>query len=1387
MTDSTTMRGALAQRSTPRRWLAIALTTVMALAGVTVSATAANAATGSVTNPTISVVSDGMSTTSPVLDDNENNGIVGTNDRVCFNWTFSSSGVVDGLFQQTLPAGWTWDETSLGTLTSSSSLYTSSYTIVDQTLTATVNVPVGSSIVTLGALCAVPTSAAVPGEYTPTLVVTDGVGETTVTAPPVTVVGTPKTDVVKALAASQRFADHDFGNGQESAVFIDFAITIQRPLGTERFGATDTVFPDPFTITDQLTSAVAPDIELLGPSSGTVALSGASDILVTGATGVGTTPWSVTVRLWYKSSELPTAVDNPSSLPLTNTATVAGIVDDNTANNTATATVQAPDPTGVGPATGKDIYVANDPAAPVFNVDPADTAQAKTTPVTNGFVATASIVYSRFYQSLRYTSSGAIAPLVNPVNYDFWDPTTQQIFGDNGDIYVGDSVGSQLPSAEFDVLYTNDDGSGAVDPTTLTWFPRSDSRFSPSTVSGISVRYLGDGSPNPSWDKAWFLTSVPFTIVAGTAVTVNDIAKFTVDGSSPSSWARFVIVTANQLTMTKAVSVPSTTSGSSFTYTLQPNVDRAPGVTDEAAVTGLKVTDTLPSSIVSVDTSSVSPEWSTAVTPGDPGPDGVPGTSDDVSGITLVFTYLPHGGVATTDAVLAPITYGVTSSLLRPATGTIVNTAIISADENAQSDASRTATATVTIAQANVLAKNKVADDPQIEVRDPQVSWTSAWYNFRTVAQDQTYFVDVLPYNGDGRGTDFSGTATLASATLVGLGAAGSSLEYTTAAPASVSDAPASAVTWIAAPANGDFTGITGVTALRTSVPVFLNGENGVGGLKVALTVSGQVEGDVYANSLTGIVNADSNTPLLFPNGDPALVTVVGSSISGLVWHDVNGDGLSAGEAGIPGVLVSLFDASGAPVLELDGVTPVTTTTALDGTYTFEGYHSGDYIARVAPPTIAQHTTVNTYDNDGDLDSDSGVVTVGVDADLLNVDFGYRYELIAAPAIDVTKSGSIDGPGAGSTVTWTITATNTGNVKLTDVNFVDELEGLSDLSYVWPADAGVLEVGEVVTVTGTYVTTEADLIAGKVVNVVVGHGTGTDGTEVEDTATAEVPLTEQATPAIDVTKRGSVDGPGVGATVTWTITATNTGNITLTDVNFVDELEGLSDLSYTWPADAGVLKAGEVVTVTGTYITTAADLAAGKVVNVVVGSGTGTDGTEVEDTATAEVPVLAVPTPGIDVTKTGSISGKGVGATVTWTITATNTGNVTLTDVTLDDELKGLSELTYTWPGEEGVLKSGDVVTVTGTYQTTAADVLAGKVVNVVVGTGTAPDGTDVEDTATAEVPVLPLPVTPPTTVAKPTGLAFTGAVTMPIMGIALMLLMAGAVTMIVRRRKASE
>ncbi|MEY2850115.1 MAG: hypothetical protein RI885_2782 [Actinomycetota bacterium] len=354
----------------------------------------------------------------------------------------------------------------------------------------------------------------------------------------------------------------------------------------------------------------------------------------------------------------------------------------------------------------------------------------------------------------------------------------------------------------------------------------------------------------------------------------------------------------------------------------------------------------------------------------------------------------------------------------------------------------------------------------------------------------------------------------------------------------------------------------------------------------------------------------------------------------------------------------------------------------------------------------------------------------------------------AAPGLAVTKSGVIRSPGtgiAGDVIDYGFDLTNTGNVTLTLVDLVDSLRGLSDLVIVWPGTPGVLAPGEVAPATARYTITQADVDSGSIVNV----ATATGKTPAGDTITVSSPTStvSAATPAslIATTKSAVLSGTGVvGDRITYTLTSQNNGNVTLTGVTISDDLPGLAPLAYgPWPSGTpGTLTPGQTVTATTTYVITQADVDRGRVDNAATSSGRSPQGLLVTD----DSPPVSTPTvaaaPSLTASKSAALAAGSTGIAgdrIEFTVGARNTGNVTLTGVSLSDALPGISGLDYDWPGTPGTLAPGQAVTATADYVVTQADVDAGSVANAVTAVGTPPTGAALTSTAPATVPIAPV------------------------------------------------
>src|SRR5699024_2013762 len=297
-----------------------------------------------------------------------------------------------------------------------------------------------------------------------------------------------------------------------------------------------------------------------------------------------------------------------------------------------------------------------------------------------------------------------------------------------------------------------------------------------------------------------------------------------------------------------------------------------------------------------------------------------------------------------------------------------------------------------------------------------------------------------------------------------------------------------------------------------------------------------------------------------------------------------------------------------------------------------------------------------------------------------NEDLNLVNNLEYEPQISLEKTSDVERISeAGEAVVYTFEITNTGNVILSDIVLNDEKLGgnitLENTS---------LEPGETITVTEEYTVTQADIDNAALENTATVTGIDPEDNGVEDADSNTIPATQLA--SIDLVKEDDRDDLVAGENVTYTFTATNDGNVTLSNISISDVLEGLSDITYAAIngeeiADPENIKLmpGDVLTADAFYQITQADLNAGEVENTA--TVTGTDPSEEPVTDTDTEYIVGEQKPGIQITKTSDVEEfTAVGEEITYTFEVENTGNVTLEDVIVTDPMfeEGISLETTT-------------------------------------------------------------------------------------------------------------
>ncbi|MFG3479935.1 hypothetical protein ACGF3K_32595 [Streptomyces sp. NPDC047980] len=324
---------------------------------------------------------------------------------------------------------------------------------------------------------------------------------------------------------------------------------------------------------------------------------------------------------------------------------------------------------------------------------------------------------------------------------------------------------------------------------------------------------------------------------------------------------------------------------------------------------------------------------------------------------------------------------------------------------------------------------------------------------------------------------------------------------------------------------------------------------------------------------------------------------------------------------------------------------------------------------------------------------------------------------------------------SGEVLTYSYLVRNTGNVSVSALDVRDLGFTGSGPDPVVECPVTALAPGASVTCTATYTVTQADVDAGRIENTAVATGTPPGGATVDSNESTAV-FTPRRNPALSLSKSASpsavtADGQGVH----YTLVVTNTGNVTLNAVDVEETVFTGTGQNPRITCPEGSLLPGQSKTCTADYTVTQADVNAGAVANTAVASGTPTGGGPAV-TATASDTVTAGQDPALALVKTATPAVvTGAGQRVDYRFTVTNTGNTTLTDVTVTEPV-----FTGTGPAPlvacpEGPLAPGQSRTCTAAYTVTQADVGAGALTNAALATGTPPTGPPV--TATADRTVI--------------------------------------------------
>ncbi|UTD15337.1 DUF11 domain-containing protein [Tenacibaculum mesophilum] len=345
----------------------------------------------------------------------------------------------------------------------------------------------------------------------------------------------------------------------------------------------------------------------------------------------------------------------------------------------------------------------------------------------------------------------------------------------------------------------------------------------------------------------------------------------------------------------------------------------------------------------------------------------------------------------------------------------------------------------------------------------------------------------------------------------------------------------------------------------------------------------------------------------------------------------------------------------------------------------------------------------------------------------------------------------------GETITYNFTLTNTGNTTITNVVLTDPMLGGTITLASGDTDSdNQLDINETWSYSANYTITQANIDNGSVSNQATVTGTSISGNNVSDLSDDNSTLEDDQTQTnlcqsdgialIKTATFNDEDTDGcsdVGETITYNFTLTNTGNTTITNVILTDPmLGGTITLASGDINSNNQLDINETWSYSASYTITQSDIDNGSVSNQATVTGTSISGNNVSDLSDDNSileddqtqTTLCQPNNSISLEKVSTFNdanGNGyanVGETITYSFIIYNTGDSVLYNITLQDNLPGItingSTIPQLLPGEV------DNTTFTAIYVITEQDLTNESVTNQALVTAEDSSGGSVTDTS---------------------------------------------------------
>ena len=300
------------------------------------------------------------------------------------------------------------------------------------------------------------------------------------------------------------------------------------------------------------------------------------------------------------------------------------------------------------------------------------------------------------------------------------------------------------------------------------------------------------------------------------------------------------------------------------------------------------------------------------------------------------------------------------------------NKAVISAEQDKIGNTSitkRTSTSTIQVINLSSHRLYKTVETPVIE-KNGEIHYTVSYKNNTDEAIKDFQMLDILPYNGDSRGTNYTGEYTLDRLVVTQTNGAGETISNDSLQILYTNDESVrNSITSKDENLGQGWNSVNSETIKQKATAYVVKGEIGAQSsvtVDIYLKTNGNKGLDKYVNSATAQVYKETEEMVT----SNVVSQVVERKIEGIAWEDSNRNGLKdEGEKVLSSVEISLTDELGQQVTDVNGNKVTSIKTDENGYYKFENLPKGEYYVQVKIPNEKYELTEKQVGTNNEINS----------------------------------------------------------------------------------------------------------------------------------------------------------------------------------------------------------------------------------------------------------------------------------------------------------------------------------------------------------------------------------------------------------------------------------